>query len=69
MKQMDMELGSVEANFNIVPDKTAAALNVHSTRPFPYLEFKAGNQDWELQAVVVKGIGGSSEVQSRQGTY
>jgi len=69
VKQMGTILGTVEADFNIVPDKTAAALNRHSTRLFPFLEFKAGNQDWELQAVVVKGILGSSEVQSRQGTF
>jgi hypothetical protein len=59
---------SVETNFNIVPDKTAAYLNRHTTRPFPYLEFKAGNQDWELQSVLVKGIVSESEAQSRQGT-
>ena len=68
VKQMDTDLGSVEVAFNIVPDKTAAYLNRATTRPFPYVEFKAGNQDWELQAIVVKGILGSSEVQSRQGT-
>lgn len=69
VKQMDTDLGSVEADFNIVPDKTAAALNRATTRPFPYVEFKAGNQDWELQSIIVKGILGSSEVQSRQGTF
>jgi hypothetical protein len=69
VRQMATDLGSVEADFNIVPDKTAAALNRATTRPFPYLEFKAGNQDWELQAIVVKGILGASEVQSRQGTF
>ena len=68
VKQMSTDLGSVEANFNIVPDKTAAALNRASTRLFPYLEFKAGNQDYELQSIVVKGVLGSSEVQSRLGT-
>ena len=68
VKQMGTTLGTVEADFNIVPDKTAVYLNRHTTRPFPFLEFKAGDQDWELMAVVVKGILGSSEVQSRQGT-
>lgn len=68
VKQMSTVLGSVEADFNIVPDKTAAALNRASTRMFPYLEFKGGDQDYELQAIVVKGILGSSEVQSRLGT-
>jgi hypothetical protein len=67
VRQMETDLGSVETNFNIVPDKTAVYLNHSSTRLFPYLEFKAGNQDWELQAVLVKGMLGSSEAQSRQG--
>jgi peptidoglycan hydrolase-like protein with peptidoglycan-binding domain len=68
LRQMDTDLGSVEADFNIVPDKTVAALNRASTRAFPYLEFKAGNQDWELQAVLVHGVQSMSEAQSRQGT-
>ena len=68
VKQMATILGSVEADFNIVPDKTAVSLSVHSTRCFPFVEFKAGDQDWELQAIVVKGILSASEVQSRQGT-
>lgn len=67
VRQMEVDLGSVEANFNIVPDKTAVSLNRASTRPFPYLEFKGGNQDWELQSVLVKGILGATEAQSRQG--
>jgi hypothetical protein len=69
VRQMGTDLGSVETDFNIVPDKTAAYLNRASTRPFPYLEFKAGNQDWELQSVLIKGVQGSSEAQSRQGIF
>ncbi|MEE9592305.1 MAG: hypothetical protein V3W28_01845, partial [Thermoplasmata archaeon] len=69
LRQMETDLGSVEANFNIVPDKTAVHLNRSSTRPFPYVEFKGGNQDWELQSVLVKGILSASEAQSRQGVY
>ena len=68
VKQMGTTLGVIETDFNIVPDKTAAVLNRASTRLFPFLEFKAGNQDWEIQSVVVKGIQGSTEAQSRQGT-
>lgn len=68
VKQMEVTLGTVEADFNLVPDKTAAYLNRASTRPFPFLEFKGGNQDWELQAVLVQGIQSKSEAQSRQGT-
>jgi len=68
VKQMEVTLGTVESNFNIVPDKTVAALNRAGTRLFPFLEFKGGNQDWELQAVQVKGTQGISENQSRQGT-
>jgi len=68
MKQMNTILGTVEANFNVVPDKTAAYLNRASTRLFPFVEFKGGNQDFELQAIVVKGVVSASENQSRQGT-
>ncbi len=68
VKQMGTILGTVEADFNLVPDKTAVYLNRHSTRLFPFLEFKAGNQDWELQSILVKGVLSSSEVQTRQGT-
>jgi hypothetical protein len=68
LRQMDTDLGSVSANFNIVPDKTAASLTRASTRPFPYVEFKGGNQDWELQGVLVHGIQSMSQAQSRQGT-
>lgn len=67
VRQMETDLGSVEADFNIVPDKTAVYLNRSTTRPFPYVEFKGGNQDWELQSILVKGIRGASEAQSRQG--
>jgi hypothetical protein len=67
-KQMSTDLGSVESDFNIIPDKTVASLTRSSTRLFPYLEFKGGNQDWELQAVLVHGIVSQSEAQSRQGT-
>lgn len=69
VKQMNVTLGTIEANFNLVPDKTAVYLNRSSTRIFPFLEFKAGDQDWELQAVAVSGILGMSENQSRQGTF
>ena len=68
LRQMDTELGTTEVDFNIVPDKTAGYLNRASTRLFPYLEFKGGNQDWELQSVLVHGILTMSEAQSRQGT-
>ena len=68
-KQMATDLGSIEADFNVVPDKTAAHLTRASTRLFPYLEMMGGNQDWELQAILVHGIVSQSEAQSRQGTY
>jgi hypothetical protein len=68
MKEGTTVRGTVEADFNSVADKTVARSNYASTRPFPYLEFKGGNQDWELQAVVVKGILSMSEAQSRRGT-
>ena len=68
VKQMEVTIGTVEADFNLVPDKTAAYLNRSTTRPFPFVEFKGGNQDWELQSIVVKGVQSKSEAQSRQGT-
>ena len=68
VKQMGTILETVETDFNLVPDKTVARVNQASTRPFPYLEFKGGNQDWELQGVLVHGMLSISEAQSRQGT-
>ena len=68
-KQMSNDLGSVEADFNVIPDKTAAYLTRSSTRLFPYVEMKGGDQDWELQAVLVHGVMSQSEAQSRQGAY
>lgn len=68
IKQMSTILGSAEADFNIVPDKTTVSILRHTTRPFPFLEFKGGNQDWELQSVLIHGVMSMSEAQSRQGT-
>lgn len=68
IKQMSTILGTQEADFNIIPDKTVVRVDRATTRPFPYLEFKGGNQDWELQSVLVHGVMSMSEAQSRQGT-
>lgn len=68
VKQMGTILGTQEADFNIVPDKTVVRVDRATTRPFPYLEFKGGDQDWELQGVLVHGVMSMSEAQSRQGT-
>lgn len=66
MKQMATTLGTIEVDFNLVPDKTFGRINRASTRLFPFLEFKGGNQDYEIQAVLVKGLLTTSEAQSRQ---
>lgn len=59
-------LGSAEGSFDSVPDKTTVRTSFAGGRLYPYLEFKGGNQDWELQAVMVKGQLSSSEGESRQ---
>lgn len=65
-KNMNTIMGRVETGLNLVPDKTAAHTPYAATRLFPFLEFKGSNQDWELQAIMVKGILGVSEAESRQ---
>ena len=67
IKEQSTVLATSEVAFNSVPDKTSVYVNVASTRPFPYFEFKGANQDWELQGALVKGTLGISEAQSRQG--
>lgn len=65
-KNMNTIMGRVEVDLNLVPDKTPGHTNFAALRLFPFLEFKGSNQDWELQAVMVKGILGISEAESRQ---
>lgn len=67
VKQNLVTLGTSEVAINAIPDQCVARVNLASTRAFPFLEFKAGNLDFELQAVAVKGILGMSEFQSRAG--
>jgi len=59
-------LGSAEKQFSPVPDKTAARVNFHSLQLYPFFECKVANVDYELQALMVKGMLGVSEAQSRQ---
>jgi len=68
VKQHLTTLGSTEANLDQVPDQCVGRVNLGSLRPHPFLEFKGGNLDFELQSVLVKGVLGISEFQSRTGT-
>jgi hypothetical protein len=68
VKQNLTTLGSTEVAMDPVPDQVVGRVNLHSTRCFPFIEFKGGNLDFEVQSVLVKGILGISEFQSRAGT-
>ena len=68
LKQNLTTIGSTEVPLDLVPDQVVGRLNLASTRALPFLEFKGGNLDFEMQAVLVKGILGISEFQSRTGT-
>lgn len=65
-KQGLATVGSSEKAFSIVPDQTAARVNFASVQLYPYFECKTANVDYELQALMVKGVLGVSEAQSRQ---
>lgn len=67
-KQNLTSLGTTEVSMDPVPDQVVGYLNRASTRLLPYIEFRGGNLDFEVQAVLVKGSLGISEFQSRTGT-
>ncbi|KKN80443.1 hypothetical protein LCGC14_0330360 [marine sediment metagenome] len=56
----------VETGINIIPDQCVAKVIAHDVRVYPSLRFLGGNLDFELQAVLIHGILGPSEAQSRQ---
>jgi hypothetical protein len=60
-------LSTTEADLDLSPDVCVGRVNVASTRALPFLEIKGGNMDYEVQAVLVKGILGLSEGESRAG--
>lgn len=60
-------LASQEVTIDGIPDKCVSRVNYRDTRLFPYVEFKAGNLDFQLQALKVWGQLTGSEAQSRQG--
>lgn len=66
VKQNLTTIGSTEVSLGDPPDQCVGRANFSSTRALPYLEFKGGNLDFELQAVLVKGVLGISEAQTRQ---
>lgn len=51
---------------NATPDSCVGRVNTGDTRLYPYLKFYGSNQDWEMQAVLVHGLLGLSEAQTRQ---
>ena len=59
-------LTEVETGINIIPDKCVAKVIAHDVRVYPSLRFLGGNLDFELQALLIHGILGPSEAQSRQ---
>jgi len=68
LKQNLTTIGNTEVTLDPMPDKCVGRVNLASTRGLPYLEFKGGNLDFEVQAVLVHGMLGISEFQSRAGT-
>lgn len=72
LKQNETILGTLtESSINLVPDQVVGSFGsrtgLATTRAYPYLEFLGGNLDYEIQAVLVKGVLSMSEAQSRQG--
>ncbi len=59
-------LTEVETGINIIPDKCVAKVIAHDVRVYPSLRFLGGNLDFELQALLIHGVLGPSEAQSRQ---
>jgi hypothetical protein len=59
-------LTEVETAINILPDQCVARVNAADVRVYPSLRFISGNIDFELQALLVHGLLGASEAQSRQ---
>ena len=66
-KRGSATLGSSEVALSGIPDLCVAHVNARDTRPFPYVEFKGSNIDFQLQALKVAGILTGSEAQSAQG--
>jgi hypothetical protein len=61
-----IRLTEVETRMNIVPDQCVARVNAGDVRVYPSLRFLGGNLDFELQAVLIHGLLGASEAQTRQ---
>jgi hypothetical protein len=55
-----------ETAINILPDQCVNTIDAADVRVYPSLRFLGGNLDFELQAILVHGILGISEAQSRQ---
>jgi len=66
MKKGTSILGRNEVDINGTADATATRVNYAGLELFPFVEFKGGNMDFELKSVMVKGILGVSEAESRQ---
>lgn len=66
-KQNTTTLGTTEVDIDAVPDACVGYINRHSTRLFPFIEFRGGNLDYEIQGVLVDGQLSLSKNQSRQG--
>ncbi len=57
---------SSDVAYNSIPDKCVGAVSAAAVRLHPYLKFLGSNVDWELQGILVHGLLGISEAQSRQ---
>ncbi len=59
-------LTEVETAIDLLPDQCVARVNIGDVRVYPSLRFLGGNIDFELQSVLIHGMIGASEAQSRQ---
>jgi hypothetical protein len=53
-----------EIALNIIPDKCISRINIADSRVYPSLRFLGGNLDFELQALLIKGMITGTEQQS-----
>jgi hypothetical protein len=59
---------STQVTMDPVPDQCVGRVSAAACRLYPFVEVRAGNMDFEIQAVLVNGVASSSEFQSRTGT-
>jgi hypothetical protein len=67
-KDGSVTITSTQVAMDPTPDSCVGRVNAAATRLYPFVEVRAGNMDFEIQAILVNGVASSSEFQSRTGT-